>query len=151
TSSAKLRAWSLLSALFRSRIRSLDLALLGNFRLRWSSRDHRIHGWRHFFLDRHHVSYSCTLVGNEFEVAVRQIGHPDRTVQSQAGDIQVNMARDIARQALDLNLAQHLVENAALHFDSDWDSLQQDRHTDAYRLVHGDALEVDVHELALDG
>src|ERR1700751_153406 len=63
TSSAKLRARSLLSALFRSRIRSLGLALLGHFRFRRGCCDHCVHGRCHFFLDRHHVGYGCILIG----------------------------------------------------------------------------------------
>src|ERR1700722_20482472 len=69
TSSAKLRAWSLLPALFSSRIRGLDLALLRHFRLRRSCRDHRIHCRCHFFLHCHHVSHGCSLIGDVFELA----------------------------------------------------------------------------------
>src|SRR5271156_3796515 len=115
TSSAKLRARSLLSALFRSRVRSLGLALLGHFRLRWSCCRHRVHRRRHFFLDRHHVGYGCVLIGNELELATtRQVGYADGAIQCQATHVHVNMAGNITRQALDFNLAQHLVENATL-------------------------------------
>src|SRR5277367_3748569 len=69
TSSVKLRARSLLSALFRSRVRGLGLALLGHFRLRRSCCRHRVHHRCNFFLDRHHVGYSCGLIGNELDRA----------------------------------------------------------------------------------
>src|SRR3984885_1469719 len=69
TSSAKLRARSLLPALFRRRVRCLGLALLGNFRLRRSRHHHGVHRRRNFFLNRHHVGYRCGLIGNELELA----------------------------------------------------------------------------------
>src|SRR3981189_488093 len=55
TSSANLRARSVLPALFRRRLRGLGLALLGSFRFCRSRSHHRVHDRRHFFLDRHHV------------------------------------------------------------------------------------------------
>src|SRR3984885_155469 len=150
SSAVKLRTL-LLGALFGGRLRSVRLALLGHFGFRWSGSNDRINRRCNLFLDRHYVSYGCALVGDELELAVRQIGHSDGTVQAKTADIQVNMAGDIAGQALDLNLAQYLVENAALHFDANRNSLQQYGHLHPHRFVHSDTFEVDVHQLALDG
>src|ERR1700691_3468931 len=106
SSAVKLRTL-LLGALFGGRLRSVRLALLGHFGFRRSRSNHRIDHRCNFFLDRHHVSHSRALVGDELELATaRQIGHADRTIQSKTADIQVNMAGNISWQALDFNLAQ---------------------------------------------
>src|ERR1700722_18582687 len=150
SSAVKLRTL-LLGALFGGRLRSVRLALLGHFWFRRSRSNDRIDRRCNLLLNRHYVCYSCALIGDELELAVRQIGHADGTVQPETAHIQVNMAGDIARQALDLHLAQYLVENAALHFDANRNSLQQYGHLHPHRLVHSDTLQVDVHQLALDG
>src|SRR5580698_8657565 len=151
SSAAKLRRL-LLGALFGGRLRSVRLALLCNLRFHRSRSSHRIHCWCNLFLDRHHVSYGRALVGDELELAdSRQIGYAEGAIQSETADIQIDMAGNISREALDLNFTQHLVENAALHFDANRNAFQQYRHFHAHRFIHGNAFEVDVHELAFDG
>src|ERR1700722_14927928 len=104
-SPSKLSAWLLLPTLIRRCVRSLDLALLGNFGFRRGGGNNRIHRRGNFFLDRHHVRHGSVLIGNELKLArTRQISHANRGVQCEAADIQVNMAGNIAWQALDLNL-----------------------------------------------
>ena len=60
-------------------------------------------------------------------------------------------ARNVARQALDFHFAQHLLQNAALLLHAGGFALQHDGHADRQLLVHGDALQVDVQQRALDG
>src|SRR5580698_6034255 len=147
SSAVKLRRL-LLGALFGGRLRSVRLALLCNLRFRRSRSSHRIHCRCNLFLDRHHVSYGRALVGDELELAdSRQIGYAEGAIQPETADIQIDMAGNISREALDLNFTQHLVENAALHFDANWNAFQQYRHFHAHRFVHSDSFEVDVHEL----
>ena len=67
-----------------------------------------------------------------------------------AGDIDVQVARDIAREALDLDLAQNMLEDAALVLHARRNTDQLDRHRHAHHLVHRNPLQVDVQQLALD-
>jgi len=69
---------------------------------------------------------------------VRQVDHPQHLAENQFADIGIDVARDVSRQALDFNLAQHLLENAALLFDAGRFTLQQDRYLDRQLPVHGD-------------
>ena len=55
-----------------------------------------------------------------------------------------------AGQALDFDLAQYLVENAAGGLDAHRNPQQLDAHADAQGLVQGDALHVDVDQLVVD-
>ncbi len=60
------------------------------------------------------------------------------------------MARDVRRQALDLNLAKHLIQDAAVVLHAGRNS--QQLHANAYleQLVERNALHVDVDQLFLD-
>ena len=74
----------------------------------------------------------------------------DRLVHLQLRNIHVQMARNVARQALDLDLAQHMLQNAALALDAHRHAGQLDRHRHPNRLVHCNPLQVDVQQRALD-
>ena len=92
------------------------------------------------------------LVGDELDlVVVRQIGHANRLAEFQLADIGFDASRNVGGQALDLDLAHHLLEDAALHLHAMRFALERDRHADAQQLVHGNALQIDVQQRALDG
>ena len=81
---------------------------------------------------------------------VRQVGDVNHAVQLKSRNIDIEVARNIARQALDLDLAHHVLEDAALRLHADRHADQLNRHRDAHRLVHRNPLQVDVQQLALD-
>src|SRR6202041_364858 len=70
--------------------------------------------------------------------------------EGEVGDVYRDGAGNIARQALDFDFAQHLIEDAARGLDADGHASCLDGHFDANRLIERDALEVDMDELALD-
>ena len=82
---------------------------------------------------------------------MRQIGDAQHFAEYQFADVGFDGARNVARQALDFHFTQNLLQNAALLFHSGSLALEHDRHTDLELLVHSDALEVDVQQMALDG
>src|SRR5205823_6470358 len=125
------------------------LALLGNLWLRQSG-DHFFHR-RNLFLDDRDMGYCRVLIGQELDAArVRQVRNVNKTVQLHVRDIDVQVARNIARQTLDLNLTQHVLEDTALRLHADGNTDQLNRHRHAHRLIHRDSLQVDVQQLALD-
>ena len=91
------------------------------------------------------------LVGDELDlVAVRQIGNAQCLPEHHLANIGVDVSRNVCRQALDLDLAQHLLQYAALQLDAGSLALQQDRHADDEQFVHSDALQVHMQQRALD-
>ena len=82
---------------------------------------------------------------------MRQIGNTQHFAEYQFADVRFDRARDVARQALDFHFAQNLLQNAALLLHAGSLALEHDRHTDLQLLVHSDALQVDVQQMALDG
>ena len=58
---------------------------------------------------------------------------------------------DVGREALDLDLAVHEVEQAALLLDARRLAAQHDRHGDGDRLVHRHAVEVGVQQACVTG
>ena len=98
------------------------------------------------------MSDGLVFIGKELElVAVRQIDHAQHLAENQFADVDVDVARNVSGQALDFDLAQHLLEDAALRLHAGRLADQFDGHLDRQFLVHGDALHVDVQQLALDG
>ncbi len=80
----------------------------------------------HNFLDRRNVGNRLIRVGDELDlVAVRQVGDAHRLSEHQLAHIAVDVARDVGRQTLDLDLAHHLLEDAALHLHARRFALQQ--------------------------
>jgi hypothetical protein len=61
------------------------------------------------------------------------------------------MAWYVVGEALDLDFSHDLLEDATLGLDADGDVDEGNGDGDTHHLVHGDALHVDVEELALDG
>ncbi len=61
------------------------------------------------------------------------------------------MAWNIARQALHFHFAQYLFENSALLLHAFGFALEQDGHVNLQHAVHGDALQVNVEQVAFDG
>jgi hypothetical protein len=82
---------------------------------------------------------------------VRQVRNAQHLAEREFADIGINVARDVRRQALDFDFAQHLLHDAALLFDTGGLADQKDRHIHAQHLVHGDTLQIDVEETAFDG
>src|SRR6202044_1015496 len=92
-----------ISLLLRLCVRSssfrVRLALLGNLGLGRCS-DDGINS-RRLFLDDRDVSHRCGLFAKEPDASrVRQVGDMDDSMQLQARNIDVQVARDVARQAL---------------------------------------------------
>src|SRR3981189_1786374 len=83
---------------------SICLALLRNLWLRRSD-DHFLHR-SNLFLDNRDMGYGRVLIAQELNASrVRQIGDVDNAVQLKIRNIDVQVARNIARQTLDLDLA----------------------------------------------
>ena len=92
------------------------------------------------------------LVGDELQLGiVRQVRNANRLAELQLADVGNQVARDVARQTFDLDLAQHLLQNAALQLDAGGFALEHDRNAHAQNLVHGDALQVHMQQRTLDG
>src|SRR5437879_8581846 len=106
---------------------------------------------RHFFLDRYDVYHGLVRVRKELQFfSMRQVRHAQHLAEYQSGALGVDVARDIAGQALDFDLAQHLLQNAALLFHARRFALEDDRNQDLELLVHGNTFEVDVQQRAFD-
>src|ERR1700733_11566702 len=143
----------LLRALLRGRssIRRVRLTLLHHLGLGRGRSSKSIDRRRRFFLDRDHVTHGRIFVAQELQlVAMRQIGNAQHIAKREVRDIDDDVAGNIAWQALDFDFAQHLVENAALGLDADRNAGELDRHFDANGLVEGNALEINVNQVALD-
>jgi hypothetical protein len=67
------------------------------------------------------------------------------------GHIHGQLTGNILGQALDLDLAVDLLQQAPLLLDAHGLAAGLHRHLDAQALVHGDAQEVDMHQVPLDG
>ena len=93
---------------------------------------------------------SGSVTGFHFAPSVWHVAHADALVQHQLGDVDGDVLRNVARQRLDLDLAVHEVDDAALLLDALGFALQHDRHGDGERLVHRDLVEVDVEQLVVD-
>jgi len=81
-------------------------------------------------------------------VGVGQAAYADHLVHAQLAHIHIDVT-GMSASALDLNLAQHLIENAALAFTPIGMPSNLTR-TDAQNLVERDALQVDVNQLVLN-
>ena len=91
------------------------------------------------------------LLGDELELAaMRQVGHADAVADLQAADIHVDVRGNIPGQALDLDFAQPLLPHATLVLHTGRYAVQHHGHLHQHGLVHGDALQVDVQQVALD-
>src|SRR6185369_17954612 len=148
----------LLLALFRSRLGTLFigllLALLDNFGLSRSSRrfaSHCLCRRRDFFLNRDDVRHGLVFVGEESQLrAVRQVGNTHDFAKHELTDIRIDLAGNVAGQALDLHLACHLLENSALLLYTHRFALENNGHHDGELLIHGDTLQIDVQQRALN-
>jgi hypothetical protein len=90
-------------------------------------------------------------VGHELDFRVsRQIAHADTLMQHQLADVDFDVLGDVTRQAFDLDLTMDVLEDAALLLHAGRFALGHDRHRDAQRLVHRDAIEVGVQNLVRD-
>src|SRR5260370_40760921 len=113
----------------------LRLALLGDFRL-GRCRDHCFNS-RSLFLDDRDVSHGRILFTEELDAArVRQIGDADNAVQLEALDIDIEVARNIARQALDLTLAHNMLSEAALRLHAHRCPGHRNPHVAVHPLLH---------------
>ncbi len=99
------------------------------------------------------MGHGLVRVGDEVDLlfVVRQIGDAQHLAEYQFADVRFDDARNVAGQALDFHFAQNLLQDAALLLHSGSFALEHDRHADRELLVHGDALQVDVQQMALDG
>ncbi len=75
----------------------------------------------------------------------------ESTGAAQLADVHVDVLGDVRRQTLDLNLAGHEVEQAALQLHALGLALQQHRHGHDDRLVHRELVEVGVEQRVRDG
>ena len=67
----------------------------------------------YFFADRDDVSHRCVFVVQVLDlVGVRQIAYAQNAVHREFADIDVDVVRNVGRQAFDFNFAQHLVEDS---------------------------------------
>ncbi len=98
------------------------------------------------------MGHRLVFVGDELQLAaVRQVGDANHLAEHQLAHIRVDVAGNVGRQALDFHFAQQLLQDAALHLHPGRFALQQDGHADPQHLVHGDALQINVQQRALDG
>src|ERR1700733_9864707 len=105
-----------------------------------------------FFLHRSDVSDRLIGLADEFELLIfRQVGYAQHFAESEFADVDIDVAWDVAGQALDFNFAQNVFEDATFGFYADGHALQNNGNADAKGLIHGDALEVDVQQVAFDG
>ncbi len=65
-------------------------------------------------------------------------------------DVHRDAGGDVRREALDLHLAQDLVEDAAGVLDAQRNSQQLHTHADAQSLVQSNALQVDVNQVVIE-
>ena len=79
-----------------------------------------------------------------------QIGYAQYLSKDQLTDVRIEAAGNITRQALDFNFTQHLVQNAALLLHPGSFTGKMNGHTHPDLLVHGDTLQVNVQQLALE-
>ena len=115
-------------------------------------RRRRVRSGHHFFLHRRNVRHGLVLVRNELDlVRVRQLRNTQHLAKRQVADVGIDVVRNIRRQALDLDFAQHLFHDAALLLHTGRFAHQVDRHAHLEHLVERDALQVDVQQIALDG
>jgi hypothetical protein len=77
-----------------------------------------------------------------------QIGHVQRLAQRHRTDVDLDLLRNVGRQALDLDVAQVVLENSALRLDAFGLAGQHDRHFETNARRHRDALQIDVHDFA---
>src|SRR5579872_229654 len=127
----------------RSSALSLDLALLRNFglsRCRRSSSRSLIRS-RLLFANRGNVSHGQALIREELErTGMRQVGDVDRTIDLEPGNIDVQMARNVRRKALNFDLAQNMLQDAALVLHAGRNADQLNWHGGSHRLIHSNAL-----------
>src|SRR5690242_4833533 len=133
----------------------LLLSLLNNFGLGGSSssfgRGH-FRSRRHFFLHGNDVRHRLIGVAEELEVAaVLQVGDTQHFAEHQLSNISFDGTGNVFRQALQFDLARHLLQNSALLLDAGGLALKHDGYAHLQLLVHGDALQVHVQQGALDG
>src|ERR1039458_9221423 len=132
----------------------LLLALLNDFGFSRSCRRlrHRLRSRNHFFLHRGHVRDHLVLVGQKLQLfVVREVFHPHFDTEYKVADVQFDGLRNIRRKALNLDLTQQLLEDAALRLHALGLALEHDGNRDRQPLVHRDALQVHVKQGSLDG
>ncbi len=104
-------------------------------------------GLRHDHVDEHHVHLADRRplrVGGD-------VAHAHALVQHQLADVDLDVLRNVARQALDLDLAADELEDAALLLDALRLALDDDRNRDLEDAVHRDAVEVGVQHWCVTG
>src|SRR5947209_1453594 len=144
------------SHLFLARCRGgsrffVRLALLDKFGL-GGRRGSGLGGRDDLFLDGGHVGDSLRFVRNELDlVGVREVGYADDVSELEVGDVELKLVGDVGRETLYVDLTDDLIHDAALQADALGDPGEDDGDADGHGLIHGDALEVDVHGGALDG
>ena len=105
----------------------------------------------HFLADVDDVRHGGIFRGHVFDlVRVGQAAYADHLVHAQLAHIHIDVTGNVRRQALDLNFAQHLIENSAFGLDADRYAQQFDADSHAQKLVERDALQVNVNQLVLD-
>src|ERR1035437_1809786 len=82
---------------------------------------------------------------------MRKIADADHVKQVHVADIDIDVAGDVDGEALDFDLAQHQIEDAASSLDAHRHTEGLDSNADAQSLVEGNPLQVDVNQLVLDG
>ena len=92
---------------------------------------------------------SASLSGFHFGLG-RDVAHAHALVQHQLADVDLDVLRNVGRQALDLDLAADELEDAALLLDALRLALDDDRNGDLEHAVHRDAVEVGVQQLVRD-
>ena len=82
---------------------------------------------------------------------VGNIRYAQRVVDTQVLDIDFDAFRDVSGQTLDFDFTNDELENAGIDLHAARFALRCDRHRDADRHVHRDAIEVRVQEVFADG
>src|SRR5581483_6635158 len=106
----------------------------------------------HFRLDVGDARDNCVLFVEILDlVRVRKVGDVQRLVHLEVRDVRVDVRRNVSGQALDLDLVQSVKQDAARVLDARGGADELHGNGDAHLLVHRDALEVNVQQVALDG
>ena len=94
---------------------------------------------RLFAHDAHGCDDRVRVGENLYVLVLRNIRNVQQVVNAQIRDIQVNRVRDVSRVATNLDLAQHLLKNAALLAHTDWLANQVNRNGEFHLLAAHEA------------
>src|SRR5712692_2094726 len=128
------------------------LALLDDFGLsrRCYFRCHGLGGLLFLYLERNHVRDHALRLGEHFDFSRidRQVAHAQLFAEHQLGDVQLELRRNVGRQAFDFHFTRHDFEHTALHFHARRLTERVHRHLHLHAHIHRHPHQVHVQELS---